>query len=258
MTNNYRKAVWKILAADQGGRLGKLFSISLMALIIINVLSVMLETVDSLYASYSEIFFAIEIISVSIFILEYLGRVWTATEFEGYESAIYGRLKFVTRPIMIIDLLAIIPIFFTAGVFPDLRSLRVLRVIRILRLLKFERYSESANIFERVLVKRKNELFVAIMAHLVLISLAATLMYEIEHELQPELFSSIPATIWWGLTVVTRAAATGEPVTILGKFLGGILAVLGVGILGIPSAIIAAGLMHEYHKQDQENEGETE
>lgn len=253
MKASYRRSTWEILEPGKGGKLGKLFNISLMVLIIVNVLSVMLETVETLQASYSDLFLAIELISVSIFILEYIGRVWTALEFEKYEKPIYGRIKFLTNPLMIIDLLAILPIFLTAGLFPDLRSLRVLRVMRILRLLKFERYSKSANIFERVIYKRKDELLVTIIADLVLISLAGTLMYELEHNLQPELFSSIPATIWWGLTVVTRAGAVGEPATILGKFLGGTLALLGVGLLSMPGAIIAAGLMQEYQKQDEEN-----
>lgn len=254
MYTEARRKTWQLLAANEGGRSGRITDVAIMAIILTNVFAIILETVDALAAAYGPVFFWIEVVSVAIFTVEYIGRLWSCIEYPGYDRMIVDRLRFAMKPIILVDLLAIVP-FFLTGFIPDMRALRALRVVRILRLFKAERYSESVNVLERVVYQKRHELVVSVVVDFIMIIILSTIIYELENELQPELFSSIPATMWWGVTMVTRAATFGEPVTVLGKLLGAILAFLGVGLLGIPGAIIAAGLMQEYSKQQRNPRG---
>lgn len=168
----------------------------IMGLIAANVVAVMLETVDPFAAQYGSVLRGFEVVSVLIFTIEYLGRIWTALEYKGYSGRIMGRLEFAVRPLLIIDLLAILPFYLgLVGVAAELRFLRALRLVRFLRLFKLARYSETLQSVSVVLKRKKPDFAIAIFANTMLLIVASSAMYYAEHQAQPEAFSSIPQTL---------------------------------------------------------------
>ena len=213
-----------------------------MGLIVLNVIAVMLETVDPLYDAYGYGFYGFEVLSVTIFSVEYLGRVWAAPEHPKYSHPVFGRLRFAATPYMIVDLLAILPFFLGAVV--DLRSLRVLRLIRFLRLFKLARYSESVRLFVNAFKLKKTELVMTSVVGGVMLIAASSLMYFAEQSAQPEEFSSIPAALWWGVvTLTTVGYGDVHPETALGRVIGAVVAVIGIGIFALPASLLAAGFI---------------
>ena len=217
-----------------------------MTLILLNVLAVAFETVDALYASYEAFFFGFELLSVTIFTVEYAGRIWSAVEAgEPYDRPIVGRLRFATRPLLVLDLIAILPFYIAifAGV-TDLRFLRALRLIRFLRLFRLVRYSESMQAFGRAFYLKRGQLIVAMTGNLILLVVASSLMYFAEHAAQPEAFPSIPGTMWWGIvTLTTVGYGDVTPVTPVGQLIGSVVAILGIGLFALPASIMASGFI---------------
>jgi voltage-gated potassium channel len=152
---------------------------------------------------------------------------------------------------MLVDFLAILPYYLVIlGV--DLRVMRALRLFRIVRLLKIARYSSALQTLGRVLLKSKGELGMCFFAMVVLLILASSLMFYAERDVQPELFSSIPAAMWWGMaTLTTVGYGDIYPLTPFGKLLGSFIAVLGVAMFALPAGILGAAFSGELHKDDE-------
>ncbi|ARS91876.1 potassium channel protein [Natrarchaeobaculum aegyptiacum] len=212
-----------------------------MALIFVNVAAVMLETVDSVAREYRTVLFWLEVGSVALFTVEYLGRIWSAVEHPDYSGPISGRIRFASRPLLIVDLLAVLPFYLVAfGLGGDLRVLRALRFLKLIR------YSRSLSVFVRILEQKKTDLVVVTVVDAVLLVVASNLVYLVEHQAQPETFSSIPQTLWWGVvTLTTVGYGDMHPVTPAGQLLGGLTAVLGIGLFALPASLIASGFLEE-------------
>lgn len=240
-----REYTYNAFTPHEGGTVGFVIDWGIMLLIAINISAVMLETVESLAAQHTQFFLLIEIVSVAVFTTEYIGRIWSAVQNPDYEGMISGRLDFAARPLVIVDLLAILPFYIASMIgIGDLRVLRVLRLFRVLRLLKITRYSESLLAFVEVLHRKKTDLAIAGIANLSILIIASSVMYYIEHSVQPEAFSSIPATLWWGaVTLTTVGYGNISPITPLGKFVGALIAVLGIGLFALPASILASGFI---------------
>lgn len=237
-----RHWVHGLFEVGTGGRLGWYVDYFIMLLIIANVIGVMLETVDPLYAEFATEFYIFEVISVSIFVVEYLSRVWAVTEHPDYSHPVWGRLRFMVSPYMVIDFLAIVPFFI--GPFVDLRFLRALRLLRFLRLLKLARYSESLRLFFAAIRMKREELVISSIVGTILLMLSSSTMYFAERSAQPEVFSSIPASIYWGvITLTTVGYGDVTPVTPVGKVLGMIVAITGIGVFALPASIMASGFI---------------
>lgn len=238
-TRGWVHALFKVGA---GGRSGGFVDHLIMVLIVLNVLAVMLETVDSVYAEYATEFYWFEASSVVIFSVEYISRLWSATEHPDYQHPIWGRLRYAISPYMLIDLLAIVPFFF--GAILDLRFLRALRLLRFLRLFKLARYSNSIQLFARVLRLKREELVITSVVGGIILLMSSSLMYFAERGGQPEEFSSIPASLWWGvITLTTVGYGDVTPVTIAGQVLGAVIAITGIGLFALPASILASGFI---------------
>lgn len=237
-----RHSVHALFEVGAGGRLGFYVDYAIMLLIAANVVAVMLETVDPLFEAYGREFHWFEVLSVTIFTVEYVGRLWSAVEHPEYEGVIRGRVRYALSPYMVIDLLAILPFFI--GVVGDFRFLRALRLIRFLRLFKLARYSESMKLFVTAFRMKREELLITSFAGIVLLLVASSLMYFVEQPAQPEEFSSIPETLWWGvITLTTVGYGDVTPVTPAGQVLGAGVAVIGIGLFALPASILAAGFV---------------
>lgn len=235
--------------ASEGDVLSKIFDVFIVSLIILNVTAVILETVDILYLKYSAFFINFELFSVAVFSAEYILRLWTCNLDKRFRQPIKGRIRFALTPLAIIDLLAVLP-FYLAAIFPvDLRFIRILRLFRIFRILKIARYSESIRNIAKVITRKKEELVMSIFILLIVLIVSSSLMYFVENSAQPEAFSSIPASMWWGIvTLTTIGYGDIYPITPLGKLLGGVVAIIGIAMIALPAAVIVSG----YFKQEEE------
>ena len=233
--------------AEEKDGLSKVFDRFIMVLILLNVAAVIVETVESVHNRYASLFIYFEVFSVVVFSVEYLVRLWACTAIEKYKHPLWGRLKYMVSVEAIIDLLAIIPFYLPIVLNnADGRILRILRLFRLFRLFKLGRYSTAFGMITMVVKKRREELVVTLTLVLVLLIFASTLMYYVEHEAQPDNFPSIPATMWWGVaTLTTVGYGDVYPITALGKVLGAVIAILGVGVFALPAGIIAAGFESE-------------
>lgn len=245
-----RRRVWELLeAGDADDTASRRFDTFIITLIVLNLLAVILASVPAIYREHSELFYGFEVFSVTVFTFEYLARAWACTAEPLFARPIRGRIKHLLRPMSIIDLLAILP-FYLAFFTADLRVLRAFRLFRLVRLLRLFRYSTALQSLAQVFVNKREELIVTGIALSLLILISASLMYFAEYEAQPEVFSSIPATIWWSVvTLTTVGYGDVYPVTTAGKLIAGIIAILGIGMVALPAGIISAGFSELIHKQ---------
>lgn len=220
----------------------RLFLFFIQSLIIVNLLAVMFESIASLQEKYGPFFYWFEVISVIIFTVEYLARVWSADV--GAGKSVKARLKFIFSFLGLIDLLAILPFYLPFIITFDLRFLRIMRLIRLFRVMKITRYSKALRLIGEVLKRKKEGLFLTIFITFLLLIVASSLMYYVEHNAQPEQFSNIFQSFWWAVaTLTTIGYGDIYPVTALGKLLSAVIALLGIGLVALPTGILSAGFM---------------
>lgn len=248
-THDLKQALLRLLEPEsERHQQARRLNTFLIVLILLNVLAVVLQTVNSLAGAYAEVFLIFEIFSVTVFSVEYLARLWVSTAKGRYAHGSFGRLRYALSPLALIDLIAILP-FFIAGLPLDLRFLRLMRLVRLARILKLGRYSNAMQLISRILVSKKEELAVSLAAVLSLLLVTASLMYFIENGAQPEAFSSIPATMWWAIaTLTTVGYGDVYPITALGKVFGSLVAILCLGLFALPAGIVAGGFSDEMQR----------
>jgi voltage-gated potassium channel len=224
---------------------GRLVNAFIVVLIFLNAIAFAAETVDHLADRYGRYFDSFNVFSVAVFSIEYLLRLWSAVDIPMLSrmKPWRARLRFALRPLMLIDLFAVLPFYFSWLVPMDLR---VLRVLRLFRLLKLVRYSPALQTLGRVIAEEYRALLGALLIILVLLLFASTAAYFLERDAQPDKFGSVPAAAWWALaTLTTVGYGDIVPVTPFGKLLGGLVMLLGVGMIALPVAIIATGFSQE-------------
>ncbi len=227
----------------------RIFSYLIMTLIVLNVIAVVCETVDPLYDKYQSFFDNFELFSVIVFTTEYCLHVWSCNVSGKYRHRIWGRIKFMLTPLALVDLIAILP-FYLPLISPDLRFIRALRLFRLFRLLKMTKYSQSLRMLLRVIKNKKEDLLVTVFVVGVVLVMGSSIIYYVENNVQPDKFPHIPAALWWGVvTLTTVGYGDVYPITPLGKFLGAIVALLGIGIFALPAGIIASGFNEEMQKR---------
>jgi len=230
----------------------KVINVFIVSLIILNVIAVMLETVGPLYERYSDVFYYIELISVIIFTIEYVLRVWSSNTEEKYKHSIWGRLKYMVSPGALIDLIAILPFFLHIffGLPADLREIRIIRLLRLLRLFRLTAYTQAAQLITNVFKKRKNELVLSLILLVFLIIIASCILFFAEHLYPSEAeskFKSIPDTLWWAVvSLTTTGYGDMIPLTSLGKILSSFIMITGIAFFALPAGIITAGFIEEF------------
>ncbi len=245
MMRNARRQLYEILEGERADDpMGRVVNTGLVALILLSSVAVILESVSSLAETYGGWFQVIEVGSLTVFVLEYVFRLWVCVEQKAFQEPWSGRLRYLITPFALVDLMACLPALLYLWVPADTRIIRVFRVWRLLRLLKLTRYNQSFDELWEVLRNRKGELIVTLAGGILFLLVASTFMYLAEQESQPEVFSSIPATMWWGVaTLTTVGYGDMFPVTVWGKLWGGIVAVVGIGLFALPAGIIGSGLV---------------
>ncbi|GAA0822198.1 ion transporter [Colwellia sp. D2M02] len=247
---SYRAKMYQLLEGDiHKNYFAKIINIMLIILIVGNVVAAMFESEPDYHKAYRQQFALFEIISLSIFFIEYLLRVWCNVENPTYQhlSTSKARLKYCVSPIALIDLIAILPFLIAMFFTIDLRSLRLLRV---LRLLKLNHYFKGFNIFTTVIIKELKTMTAAMMVMIFLIIIAASLMHAIEGKLQPAVFGSILKSLWWSVvTMTTVGYGDVVPVTVFGKVVAAFIMLIGVGLVALPAGMLAARFGEELRER---------
>lgn len=206
-------------------------------LILISVINFTIQTIPNLNPKFIAVLEFIEAISVIIFTLEYLLRFFSSEK----------RIRFVFSFFGLIDLLAILPFYLSLGM--DLRSLRAIRLFRLLRLLKFLRYGETMNKLKESFKNVKNELILFSFATLLLLYFSSVGIYYFENAAQPEAFSSVFSAMWWSVaTLTTVGYGDLYPITLGGRIFASIIVFIGLGLVAIPTGLIASSLTQALKK----------
>lgn len=247
----WRKRTADILfSADKDDLWTRRVDITLIILITLNVIAVILESITAFHQAWYSLFNAFDAFSVGIFTIEYLARLWSAVDNPWKPDrgrAGNDRLHYMATPMAIIDLLAIAP--FYLSVFIDL-DLRFLRVLRLLRIFKLTRYSSAMTMLLQVCREEMRTFGAALFVVFLMIVVSSSLIYLVEHHLQPDKFGSIPQAMYWAVITMT-SVGYGDvvPQTGLGQLLGSLLAILGVGMVALPAGILASGFTNALHRR---------
>lgn len=241
--NAKKKRIFDIIQIGKKDDLtSRAFDIFIVLTILTNIAVLFLETFDELNA-YAPLFKTVEFVTVVIFCVEYLLRIWTAEYLYPGRGRLKAVLKFLVSFDGIVDLCTILPFFFLSGFI----AFRMLRVVRIFHLFRINAYYDSFNVITSVLYEKKNQIISSVFIIMVLIMASSLCMYSAEHEVQPGVFNNAFSGIWWSIsTILTVGYGDIYPVTILGRIMAIIISFLGVGVVAIPTGIISAGFVEQY------------
>ncbi len=229
---------------SHGKRINRFFDYFIMSLILLSVISIILESIPEINTRYNQLLTGFNLLSIIIFSIEYLMRLYISDLTHPSSSKIKSAFKFIFSTYGLIDLLAILPFYLPMLIKMDLRFLRALRLTRFLRILKVNRYNDSLMMIWTVIKEKKAELTVTGFITFLILLLASFIMYYIEGEKQPEQFPNILATFWWAVaTLTTVGYGDVFPITGLRKLISGLIAVMGIGLVALPTGLISAGFI---------------
>jgi voltage-gated potassium channel len=252
-----RRRVYGILENAAAERKGRLLNSLLIGLILANVAAIVMSSVAEIGERYADLFELFEWFSVLVFTLEYLTRVWAAVERDDghYREPVRGRIRYMLSPLALVDLLAILP-FYLAFLVPV--DLRFMRIFRLFMIFKLTRYHASMSLLARVLRNEAGPIAAALFVLATLLMVASSFAFIAEHEAQPEVFASIPDAMWWAIvTMTTVGYGDIVPVTPIGKVIGGVIAVIGLGMVALPAGLLAAGFSEQLHQRKRAFEDEV-
>jgi voltage-gated potassium channel len=248
---SWRRRVYQVLEQGPvGDRTTIVVDRLLVALILVNLVAVALESVPHLRAAYRPLFDAIEYVSLVVFTVEYALRIWSAVEYGPHRhmSPTRARLKYMFSPAGLVDLVAVLPFWFSP-LLPD--DLRVLQVLRILRFFKIARYSPAMRSLLDVLYRERRALFGCVVITLGTALVAAALMHLAEGRVQPDKLGTIPDALWWAVvTLGTIGYGDVVPVTAVGKLIATGTIFLGLVMIALPVGIIATAFAEQIHRRD--------
>lgn len=224
----------------------RMFDYFISVLIFINIAITIALTFDQL-AEYKELLSTVEFVTIVIFLVEYLLRIWTAEYLYPGKRPIGSKLRFMVSFYGVVDFFTIIP-YFLPLIFPTgLAAFRLFRVVRIFRLFRINANYDAFNVITEVIREKSSQLLSSLFLILMLLVASSLCMYSLEHEVQPENFSNAFSGIWWSVsTLLTVGYGDIYPVTVGGRFMAIIIAFLGVGVVAIPTGIISAGFMEYF------------
>ena len=249
MSGTVRRRIYTILnEGDAGTRGTAVFKYFMILVILANIFAVILGTVPDIRADYDELLLHISRLAFGVFFIEYILRLWVCPENPKYqEGGIVARVRYLASPLAVIDLIVLIPFIAPPLVLKDIDPLQMSRIFQLFSLMKLIRYSNSIQIFTRVFNAKKRQLSMLLFLVFFILIVSSTLMYFAEHSAQPHKFSSIPATLWWGVeTLTTVGYGDMVPVTTGGKMIASVVALLGIGLIALPAGILASGFYEEF------------
>ena len=244
----------ELLAKDDGdNKAGRIVSWAIILMIFLSILAIVLESFADLAARYYRFFRGFETFTVMFFSVEYVLRIWTADVV--YPNVRFPRLKYLFSFMALMDLLAILP-WYLPFISADLRYLRVVRMGRLFRLsrvAKLGRHLSALQSIKRVIRLSASRLVASVLLCFVVMLLSAIVIYTVESTVQPDKFPNVLASLWWAvMTLTTVGYGDVYPVTVVGRIFAGIISLVGIGIIAIPTGIIAAGFTAVMPKEEKE------
>lgn len=249
-----RKRIFTIIQVGNRDDIpSRAYDIFLMIAVLLNFAIAVFDTFPKA-ANYHGLIVAVEVVTVVIFLVDYVLRIITADYLYPEKSAGQARFRFLVSWSGIIDFLSCIPYFMFHGA----SVLRIFRVIRILRVFRLRFYSDPLKTISDVLRKKRDQLISSCFIVFVMICAASIMMYNLEHKAQPDAFANAFSGLWWAVnTLLTVGYGDIVPITIAGKICGSILTFLGVGLVAIPTGILSAGFIEQMN-EEKSNEKPTE
>ncbi len=225
--------------------ISKYFNHMIMLLIMLSVVVMALDTVEFIHRDYKYLIWVFETFAILVFIFEYVVRLLTAHIYykddPDVKTKTQAMWKYATSFYGIIDIITIAPFYWPS-----------LRLLRFLRLFKVARYNKSLTVIKDVMLDKRSEIGVSCFVIIIVMVIASFLMYNVEHEAQPEQFPNVFACIWWAVvTLTTVGYGDVYPITVLGKLVGGLIAFLGIGLVALPTGIISAGFLERISKDKE-------
>ena len=244
MYKRMKQAIFGIIQPAESGKIAsKIFDLFIMALIFASIASVFVMTFD-ISPETVRILNRFERWVLVVFSVEYLLRIWTADMLYPELPPWRARLKYVCSGMAIIDLAAILPFYLPMVMSVNLVVLRAIRLVRLLRLFKLSRYTDAVSSIWAVFRNKFQEILVSVLFVVIVLIIASLLIYYAEHDAQPDKFANAFSGVWWAVaTLTTVGYGDIYPVTALGRFLGGIIAITGIGLVAVPTGIISAGFI---------------
>ena len=244
--NAFKKRIFDIIQIGNKNDLpSSLFDWFIVLIIILNILTVFLDTFEEL-SGLKPLFRVTETVTVSVFCIEYILRIWTAGYLYPNKKGVKAQLRFLHSFDGIIDLLTILPFFFLDGFI----VFRMLRVVRIFHLFRVNAHYDSFHVITSVLIEKKNQIISSVFIIIVLMLASSLGIYSAEHDAQPEAFRNAFSGIWWSVsTLLTVGYGDIYLITVIGKIMAILIAFLGVGVVAIPTGIISAGFVEQYTKK---------
>jgi len=236
-----------------GSKINLVFDYFIVSLIILNVIAIALDTLNGLPGQIKSILRVFEIISIIIFTIEYLLRIYVSDITYPAKSKIASIFKFILSPYGIIDLLAILPFYTPFIIKTDLRFLRIIRLIRFFRVFKISRYNSTLKLIGDVFKEKRNALGMTFFIAGLMLLVSGFVMYSVENPVQPDKFPNVFESFWWAVaTLTTVGYGDIYPITALGKIISSIVAFLGIGLIALPTGIISSGFIEKIgHSRDQ-------
>ena len=256
---NAKKRTFEIIEKSQKGDiLSTIFDYFIVILISLNVASVFLETFE-LSVYLNNFLRKFEIFSIIIFTIEYILRLWTSTLLYPDKNSFVARVKYIFSFMAIIDLLSILPFYLPFFFNVDLRVLRALRLVRLLRIFKANRYTHAIQKVLLVIKNKSTELISSIFVIFILMLISSVLMYSVESPVQPEVFKNGFSGLWWAVaTFTTVGYGDIYPITSVGRFLSAIIALLGIGLVAVPTGIVTSGFMEASSKEEDDDNSQQD
>ncbi len=246
----FRQQVYALFhTTDTSGQLHEMVDNFVVWWVLISVLAVIMESVESVHYHLNIEFIVLDAVAVAVFTVEYFARIYSCVEGPGNAGAFFGRFRYARSPLAVIDFLAVVP-FYLEALLQHLFDLRFLRIFRLMRLLKLTRQSKATGTLLKALQREWPVIAASTFIMLLMVILMASLGYLFEHEAQPEKFENIPQSIYWAVvTLASVGYGDISPITPIGRLMTSIMALVGIGIFAVPAAILASAFNDQLHKE---------
>lgn len=243
-----KSKIYNILEKE-GSRANYIFEYLIVTLIILNVISIGIETIRDLNPAVLLILRIFEIVSIIIFSVEFILRIYIADLTHPASSRFASVMRFMFSFFGLIDLAAILPFYVPFIIRADMRFLRILRLIRFFRIFKLSRYNNTLHLIWDVIREKKSEFLMTFFISILLLVVSAFVMYYVEGPFQPGKFQNIFSALWWAVGTLTPLGYGGfEPVSTTGKVISALVAIIGIGLIALPTGILSAGFTEKISK----------
>ncbi|MEK9656927.1 MAG: ion transporter [bacterium] len=245
---NFQLILYRFISTGRLTKVSIVFNRFIIILIMLNIFAFALETEPSL-SQFLPFLAVFEYASLVIFTIEYFLRLFVCRQDPVFKGR-FGYIRYFFSFHALIDLLALLPFYIPFIMHLDFRALRVFRLLRLLQLFKLEKYMMASSRLSKSFSNRKEELFITAFLSMMILLILSIVMYYVEGSVQPEKFSSVSASLWWAIsTLTTIGYGDIYPMTGLGRFISGIVAMMGIGLIMLPTSIFGASLVeHISHK----------